>query len=72
MKINKLICFLIHHKYEKHQPLSRDSDMIICNRCQSKWAMNHSLKIILPWDSDLEDMYKNMFKTHILKTEWEN
>ena len=45
------------HRYAFYKRLSRDADMIVCTICKKKFAMSHSVKTVLEWDQELEDMY---------------
>ena len=37
---------------------SDNMQKIKCRHCNKKFAINHDLRAILPWDSDFEDMVK--------------
>jgi len=44
------------HKFIKRKPLSMQSEQITCS-CGRKYAMNHSERIILPWE-DVRQFYE--------------
>lgn len=53
-----LKCRIFGHKYYLIKPLSSQTDLVACKRCKKKFGMNHSIKVLLPWDRELEKFYK--------------
>lgn len=45
------------HRFGYVARLSEDSHMLACTICNKRFAMNTSVKTILEWDQELEDMY---------------
>lgn len=39
-----------------------NGERIGCLKCHRQWAMNHSIRAILEWDRELEDMYYGLLK----------
>lgn len=52
--MRSLRCLLGSHKYYKMFRVSQAADMIGCERCSRRWAMNHMCNAFLPWDSVAE------------------
>jgi len=57
IKIRKLLCVVLGHRYALIRRLSHDARHIGCLRCRQQWGMHDSLRILLPWDSDLAAIY---------------
>jgi hypothetical protein len=56
--IERLMCVLFGHKYVVLKPLSYTSRKVGCTRCHRAWGMNDSVKAFIPWNDELEEMYK--------------
>jgi len=56
--IEKIKHFFGIHKYVYLKKLSERSDLIECKLCKKKFCINYELKILLPWDKELEKFYK--------------
>lgn len=56
--IQSLKCFFWKHDYEMDYKFSDNMQKIKCHHCNKKFAINHDLRAILPWDIDFEDMVK--------------
>lgn len=55
--INKLKCLFGFHNLYVIQHLFYKTDQIGCRNCKKMWGMNHEVGDILPWDSDLQELY---------------
>lgn len=53
-----LICLFKGHNFYLIERLSKDIQKLGCKRCKKLFAKNDWVQLILPWDSDFEDMYK--------------
>lgn len=53
----KILCVFGFHRFKHVTRLSAHSDMIACFDCRRRFAMNHSVRCILPWDRELENFY---------------
>jgi len=53
-----LKCRFFGHKYYLIKPLSSQTDLVGCERCKKKFGMNHSIRVLLPWDRELEKFYE--------------
>jgi hypothetical protein len=51
-------CKLGYHDYLVVKNLSIRCQKISCSRCKKLWAVNHEMRAILPWDYELECLYK--------------
>jgi hypothetical protein len=56
-----LKCRLFGHKYYLIKPLSSQTDLVGCERCKKKFGMNHSIRVLLPWDRELEKFYEEFY-----------
>ena len=58
--LNKIKCKLGHHKYKTVKALSCQTDLIQCERCEKQYAMNYSVRCILPYDRDTQKFYDTL------------
>ena len=58
--INPIKCKFGYHKYYLIKELTPWSRKLGCKNCQSFFGMNDSVQSVIPWDSDLEEMYKKI------------
>jgi hypothetical protein len=58
----KAICAVFGHRLEVAQHFSRYSRRVICRDCRGDWGMNDDVRAILPWDKDMEEMYRTSGK----------
>jgi hypothetical protein len=59
-KLKRIKCRLGYHKYFLVKELTPWSRKIGCKHCGTFFGMNDDAKVVLPWDSDLEQMYKTI------------
>lgn len=57
----KFLCWIMGHKYKYKKRLSDFSHLVECKRCNNKFCMNTSNKILLEWDLEMEDFYRSTF-----------
>ncbi len=57
--IKKVYCYLIGHKYRVTQVFDSENRRVSCCRCKQCFAMNDSVRSILPWDAEFHNMYKS-------------
>lgn len=55
---DRLLCALLGHKYVVLRRFSITSRQVGCTRCKCKWGMHDPTYSLIPWDKDLEDMYR--------------
>lgn len=53
-------CFIFGHKYKFVERISDQSDKVECTRCGKLFAINYNVRVILPWDRELEKFYEQM------------
>lgn len=53
-----LFCWLFNHKIYVVQVFSRGYRKIACERCKKVWAMSDQHRSVLPWDQEMEDLYR--------------
>lgn len=56
---NRVFCFFFGHRYRIVQKFGGTERRIKCRRCGGDWAMSDRVKAILPWDGELEQLYKD-------------
>lgn len=56
----RLICAITVHKYFLIKNLSERTRKIGCSRCRRAWAMNDEVRVVVPWDSDFDQLYKDL------------
>lgn len=57
--LNRIKCLFGFHKYYVKQKFNNNSRRLGCKHCNGDWAMADRTKTIIPWDSELEEFYKN-------------
>ena len=55
-----LLCRVGKHKWTYVQRLSTYAHRVSCARCGRTWAVHTALQIVLPWDGELRDFYREM------------
>lgn len=53
-------CALFGHDYEVWQQFTPYSRRIYCENCQRDWGMNDDVQCVVPWDAEIEDMYRTL------------
>ena len=56
--IERLLCALFNHRYVVLLSFSPTSRKVGCTRCDREWGMNDAVRAFIPWDKELEEMYK--------------
>lgn len=64
--IKKILCRIFKHNFKviqtfKHVHVQR----LRCQRCKKDFAINHNIKAMLPWDEELEELYRALGNTII-------
>jgi len=59
--INWFKCKLWLHDYYHIKRLSEVSQKVGCKNCGRCFAVNHSLRAVIPWDLEIESLYANRF-----------
>jgi hypothetical protein len=54
----RIVCALFSHKYIVQMRFSSTSRKVGCTRCNMSWGMNDDARALIPWDQELEDVYK--------------
>lgn len=60
MLLERIACALAGHKYVVQRVFNSTSRQVGCVRCRCEWGMNDSVKSFLPWDGELEQLYKDL------------
>lgn len=61
--MKKIICKIFRHKYAYVKRLSSATHQLSCKRCKKLFAINTSVKTVLEWDLELEDLYYTLPKS---------
>ncbi len=64
--LERLLCAVLGHRYVVQRVFSPNSRKIGCTRCDKEWGMYDSIRAIVPWDSELEQLYKDIGHEHEL------
>lgn len=56
--LRRLDCHLFGHDYEVWQRFTPYSRRVYCENCGGDWGMNDEVRALVPWDRDIEEMYK--------------
>ena len=56
--MKRIICLLRGHDYFKVKKLNEYSLLVGCHRCGHFYGMNNNVRAILPFDKDMEEMYR--------------
>jgi hypothetical protein len=58
---NRLLCWMFgHRQMYVHQTFGPGSRRIKCDACGGDWGMCDAVQIVLPWDRDMEDLYRRI------------
>lgn len=66
MSLAKIHCAMFGHAYHVHQRFSSHARRVICLRCGGDWGMNDQVRALIPWDSELEALYRDVFEIQIV------
>jgi len=58
--MKRLICLLRGHRYYVVQEFTTAERRVACARCERTWAMHDGRQAFVPWDKDLEQLYRDM------------
>ncbi len=50
-------CKLGFHAYKIERFVSGNAAKVRCDRCNGKWAFNHSMQALIPWSADVAHFY---------------
>ena len=59
-RLNRIMCAVSRHHYVVQRVFSPTSRKIGCLRCGMEWGMNDRVQLIIPWDGELEDLYRSI------------
>lgn len=60
MMIERILCALLGHRYVVQRVFSPGSRQVGCTRCRRQWGMHDATRSFVPWDGELEDMYRTL------------
>ncbi len=55
---NKALCAVAGHQYIVQRVFSPTSRQVGCLRCGMEWGMNDEVRSLIPWDGELEELYR--------------
>jgi hypothetical protein len=65
--MSKLFCLIFGHNYYVELRFSGNCQKLRCARCHKAFGINHDVRTILEWDSELEALHREInpeaFKT---------
>lgn len=64
--LKRLACWVFGHRYWVVQHFTPETRRVACHRCKGSWGMNDRVQAIIPWDADLEAMYRDLFNHQII------
>lgn len=59
MRYERIVCAVAGHRYVVQRVFSPTSRQVGCTRCGREWGMNDSVRAFIPWDGELEQMYRD-------------
>lgn len=68
--VGHLACAFGKHAYEVVQDFGDGSARIGCPRCRREWGMNCRTRSLIPWDFELQSMYRNIMGKRIVNPRW--
>ena len=57
-RLSRIMCAVSGHHYVVQRVFSPTSRKIGCLRCGMEWGMNDRVRLIVPWDGELEELYR--------------
>jgi hypothetical protein len=58
--MKKLLCWFFGHQYRLEKNLGFGCQKLRCKRCKAAFGINHQVKALLPWDSELEELHNEI------------
>ena len=60
MRFERIVCAIAGHTYVVQRVFSATSRQVGCTRCGREWGMNDSVRSFIPWDGELEQLYRDI------------
>lgn len=60
MRFERIVCAIAGHKYVVQRVFSPTGRQVGCTRCGREWGMNDSVRAFIPWDGELEQLYRDI------------
>lgn len=57
--MKRFLCAIFGHQYASIREFGYGQRMVGCVRCKSRWGMHDGVRALVPWDGELEQMYKD-------------
>ena len=54
----QLMCAIFGHKYVVLRRFNHGARQVGCTRCKCEWGMHDGTRSFVPWDGELERMYR--------------
>jgi hypothetical protein len=58
--LKELICATVGHRYVVQRVFSQTSRKVGCTRCGKECGMHDSVRAFVPWDGELEQLYRDI------------
>ncbi len=72
--MKRIICLILGHDYYRVRKLKHRSELVGCHRCKNYYGMNNDVRAILPFTSEMEEMYRSFgcrgLKKYITNDKW--
>lgn len=59
--IERILCAMLGHRYVVEIEFGT-SRKVGCTRCDKRWGMHDATRSFIPWNGELEEMYRVMEK----------
>lgn len=57
--MHKIVCLALRHRFRVVQEFGPSQRRLKCERCGGDWGMNDAMRMIVHWDPDLQQLYRD-------------
>ena len=57
--MKKIWCWIVGHKVELVQRFSGHAERVRCIYCCGDFAVNHDVRLMIPWDEEVQELYES-------------
>lgn len=58
-RLRQAWCWIVGHRYRVMRVFSPTDRQVVCRRCRQVWGMNDSVRALVPWSGEIEQMYRD-------------
>lgn len=62
IKLNKILCFILGHKYRLKKKITTNISEVTCLRCKKEFGINYYTKSLLEMDDELRELHSEITK----------